>query len=120
MSTDPIKSYSNNIGILYGDNPYRKNNTDTIAETGATAKNDEKSTPAPSSSASGADMVNLSQSSGFFQKLKQLEENDPEKYSELFNKLEKKLDSALGYAGQILTDINKRISNGEDLSEILD
>jgi hypothetical protein len=113
MNINGINAYT--LSALYG-----QDSSDPLLETSDTKKqSDLYSILGTSSSSSLSDSVDFSQTADFFSKLKQLEQSDPDKFKELAQKLGQRLQSAGGFAGQVLAGLAQQVADGTDISEVI-
>ena len=118
MSINGISTYTT-LSALYGQDVSSSNSSDPLLATSSSKQSDVFSALETNSSSSLSDSADFSQTSDFFSKLKQLEQTDPDKFKEVVKKLGEKLESARGYAGQILSDLSQKVANGADISDVI-
>ncbi|HVN71987.1 MAG TPA: hypothetical protein VMU10_08200 [Desulfomonilia bacterium] len=118
MSINGISIYTA-LSALYGQDLNAGTSSDPLLEVDNTKQSDIFSTLGTAGSSSLYDSVDLSQTAGFFSKLKQLEQSDPDKYTAVVKKLGEKLQNARGYEGQVFALLARQVAEGADITEVI-
>jgi len=115
---DAISSYITGK-VWYGKDDDMSDVSDPLLEANSSKQTGLLSTLGTSSASSYFDSVDLSQTADFFTKLKQLEQDEPEKFQELFQKLGETLKNAKGYAGHILASLSQAVAEGAEITDVI-
>jgi hypothetical protein len=118
INVDAIGAYITN-NFWYEKNSNGTDSSDSLLEAINSENTGLSSSLGTDSSSSYFDTVDISLTTDFFTKLKELQQNDPEKFQELFQKLGETLKNAKGYAGHILNNLSQAVADGADITDVI-
>jgi hypothetical protein len=118
MSIQAIEKYIT-LSALFGQKSSSAGSSDSLLGVSSTRKTDLCSLLESDSSSISSDSADISDTAGFFSKLQQLEETDPDTYKATVKKLGEIVQGARGYEGYALTSLAQQVADGADIADVI-